>query len=51
MGMSQVWFIGPVGKKIGNPMFGGDVGFELAFAFAAVSFGVFRTLEKRQFGR
>ena len=51
MGMSQVWFIGPVGKKIGDPAYGGDIGFELAFSFAAVSFAVFRTLEKRQFGR
>ena len=51
MGMAQKWFIGPIGKKIGSPMFGGDVGFELAFAFAAVSFVGLRTLEKRHFGR
>lgn len=51
MGMSQLWFIGPVGRKIGNPAYGGDVGFELAFAFSALSFTVFRGLEKRRFGR
>ena len=51
MGMAQVWFIGPVGKKIGSPEYGGDVGFELAFAFAGVSYIVLRTFEKKQFGR
>lgn len=51
MGMSQVWFIGPIGKRIGDPQYGGDVGFELAFAFSAISFMVFRSLEKKQFGR
>ncbi|KAL8697201.1 MAG: hypothetical protein Q9201_007246, partial [Fulgogasparrea decipioides] len=35
MGMAQVWFIGPIGKRIGTPEYGGDVGFPLAFAFAA----------------
>ena len=51
MGMAQVWFIGPIGKRIGNPEFGGDVGFELAFAFSAVAYVVFRTIEKRIAGR
>ena len=51
MGMAQVWFIGPIGRKIGTPGYGGDVGFELAFGFAALSFLLFRWLEKRQFGR
>ena len=47
MGMSQIWFIGPVGILIGNPKFGGDVGFELAFAFSSISFFVMRLFEKR----
>ena len=51
MGMSQVWFIGPIGRRIGDPSYGGDVGFELAFAFSAISFMVFRSLEKKHFGR
>ena len=51
MGMAQQWFIGPVGKKIGSPMFGGDVGFELAFAFAGISYVGLRMVEKRVFGR
>ncbi|KAL8872293.1 MAG: hypothetical protein Q9198_007230, partial [Flavoplaca austrocitrina] len=51
MGMAQVWFIGPIGKHIGNPAYGGDVGFPLAFAFAFVSYLGLRTVEKRRFGR
>lgn len=51
MGMSQVWFLGPIGKLIGNPMFGGDIGFELAFGFTFVAYFVLRTLERKYFQR
>ena len=51
MGMAQVWFIGPIGRKIGTPGYGGDIGFELAFCFSALSFMVLRTFEKNHFGR
>lgn len=51
LGMAQVWYIGPVGKLIGNPSYGGDVGFELAFSFAAVSYLALRYIEKEKFGR
>ncbi|KAK4694860.1 hypothetical protein P7C71_g2793, partial [Lecanoromycetidae sp. Uapishka_2] len=51
MGMAQVWFVGPIGRHIGTPGYGGDIGFELAFAFSALSFLVFRTFEKKHFGR
>ena len=51
MGMSQLWFIGPIGKMIGLPEHGGDVGFELAFAFAAIAYTVTRYFEKRHFKR
>ncbi|KAI9814689.1 MAG: hypothetical protein M1832_005688 [Thelocarpon impressellum] len=51
MGMAQVWFVGPIGKKIGDPKSGGDVGFELAFAFSAISYIGFRWVEFRRFGR
>ncbi len=51
MGMAQVWFVGPIGRHIGTPGYGGDIGFELAFAFSAISFLVLRTFEKKQFGR
>lgn len=50
MGMAQVWFTGPIGKLCGGA-FGGDVGFELAFAFSAITYGVLRPLEYRYFKR
>jgi purine-cytosine permease-like protein len=50
LGMAQVWFTGPIGKKVGGP-FGGDVGFELGFAFAAISYVLFRKMELKVFGR
>ncbi|PQE29986.1 purine-cytosine permease protein [Rutstroemia sp. NJR-2017a WRK4] len=50
LGMAQVWFTGPIGKLCGAE-FGGDVGFELAFAFAAVSYCFMRYFEIRYFGR
>jgi len=49
VGMDQSWYIGPLAKKIGE--FGGDIGFELAFGFAAVTYFVARTFEKKNFGR
>ena len=51
MGLSQPWFTGPIGKLIGDPAHGGDIGFELAFSFAAIAYAVLRTLEFRHFGR
>ncbi|KAI4216547.1 MAG: hypothetical protein LQ351_001036 [Letrouitia transgressa] len=51
MGMAQVWFIGPIGKHIGTPGYGGDIGFPLAFAFAFVSYCVLRSVEKSKFRR
>jgi hypothetical protein len=36
---------------IGNPKYGGDLGFELAGAFAAVTYLPFRYLEKKYTGR
>ncbi|KIN01674.1 hypothetical protein OIDMADRAFT_196100 [Oidiodendron maius Zn] len=50
LGMAQVWFTGPIGKLCGT-QYGGDVGFELAFAFAAVAFIPLRYFEKKYFGR
>lgn len=41
---------GPIGKLCGG-MFGGDVGFELAFAFTFVTYIPFRYLERKHFGR
>lgn len=51
LGMSQVWYVGPIGLTAGLPPYGGDVGFELGFAFAATSYFILRTLELKYFGR
>ncbi|KAL8766146.1 MAG: hypothetical protein Q9209_006986 [Squamulea sp. 1 TL-2023] len=51
MGMAQVWFVGPIGKHIGEMPFGGDIGFPLAFCFAFVSYVGLRRVEKGRFGR
>ncbi len=50
LGMAQVWFTGPIGKLCGAD-FGGDVGFELAFAFAGVGYIGLRAIEKSIFKR
>jgi len=50
LGMAQVWFTGPIGKLCGTE-FGGDVGFELAFSFSAVSYCIMRPIEKSYFHR
>ncbi|KAJ6463995.1 permease for cytosine/purines, uracil, thiamine, allantoin-domain-containing protein [Mycena sanguinolenta] len=50
VGMAEVWYIGPLGVKAGAA-FGADLGFELAAAFAGVTYPVFRWLEIRYMGR
>ncbi|KAI0652315.1 cytosine-purine permease [Trametes meyenii] len=50
VGMSEVWFTGPLAKKAGAE-FGADLGFELAAAFAAVTYPPLRWLEIRLTGR
>ncbi|QSZ29298.1 hypothetical protein DSL72_003811 [Monilinia vaccinii-corymbosi] len=50
LGMAQVWFTGPIGKLCGLK-YGGDVGFELAFAFSAISYCGLRWAEIKKFGR
>ncbi|KAL8283260.1 hypothetical protein RQP46_006038 [Phenoliferia psychrophenolica] len=51
LGMSQVWYVGKIGSLIGPPPFGGDIGFELSGAFAAVTYPILRMLEKKYVGR
>ncbi|ORX41128.1 cytosine-purine permease [Kockovaella imperatae] len=46
VGMAQVWWTGPIGKAVGGP-YGGDLGFELAGAFTAVTFPIFRYFERK----
>lgn len=48
-GLCQVWYVGPIAVKIG--MFGGDIGFELAFGFAFVGYNLTRPFEKKYIGR
>ncbi|KAI0685083.1 cytosine-purine permease [Cytidiella melzeri] len=50
VGMSEVWYVGPLGKAAGG-FFGTDLGFELAAGFAAVTFPPLRWLEIRLTGR
>ncbi|GAA5873523.1 hypothetical protein JCM8547_005611 [Rhodosporidiobolus lusitaniae] len=51
VGMGQTWYVGPIAKMIGDPEYGGDIGFELAAAFTAVTYPLFRYAEKKKFGR
>ncbi|KGO76860.1 Permease, cytosine/purine, uracil, thiamine, allantoin [Penicillium italicum] len=50
VGMSQTWWMGPVARHAGDPEFGGDVGFELGFAFASVAYCILRPIELRTGG-
>ncbi|KAG7193432.1 purine-cytosine permease [Scheffersomyces spartinae] len=49
LGMNQVWFQGPIAKKIGD--YGGDIGFELAMGFAFVIYNIARPLERKYTGK
>ncbi|KAG1902569.1 permease for cytosine/purines, uracil, thiamine, allantoin-domain-containing protein [Suillus fuscotomentosus] len=50
VGMSEVWYTGPLGKMAGAA-YGADLGFELAAAFSAVSYLPLRALEIKLIGR
>lgn len=50
LGMAQPWYVGVLAKKI-EPMFGGDIGFELSAAFSGVVYPVARYIEIKKFGR
>lgn len=49
IGMSQVWYHGPVALKIGGD--GGDIGAWLSIAFAGVAYPPLRYVELKKFGR
>ncbi|KAI0435051.1 purine-cytosine permease [Xylaria sp. FL1042] len=50
LGTAQTWYTGPIGKLCGAG-FGGDVGFELAFSFTAITYIGLRSLETWYFNR
>ncbi|KAH9951726.1 permease for cytosine/purines, uracil, thiamine, allantoin-domain-containing protein [Amylocystis lapponica] len=50
LGMAQEWYVGVIARKIGDPVFGGDIGFELSFAFTAIVFPPLRYIEKKYWG-
>ncbi|RCK67409.1 Purine-cytosine permease FCY21 [Candida viswanathii] len=45
LGMNQTWYSGVLAKPIGD--FGGDIGFELGFAFSFIGFNIARYFEKK----
>ena len=49
IGMSQVWYVGPVAKLVGGG--GADIGIWLGMGFALFAFPPLRYLELRKFGR
>jgi NCS1 nucleoside transporter family len=51
LGMAQTWYVGVIGRLIGDPKFGADLGFELAFGFTAITYPVCRYLERKYTGR
>ncbi|KAI5481469.1 hypothetical protein MNV49_004226 [Pseudohyphozyma bogoriensis] len=51
LGMAQTWYVGVIGIKIGGPPYGGDIGFELSGSFAAITYPIFRYVEKKMIGR
>ncbi|KAI0952236.1 hypothetical protein AcW1_004395 [Taiwanofungus camphoratus] len=50
LGMAQQWYVGQIARRIGDPIYGGDIGFELSFAFTAVVFPPLRYIEKKYWG-
>ncbi|OKL62141.1 Purine-cytosine permease fcyB [Talaromyces atroroseus] len=50
-GMSETWWVGPIALHAGEAPYGGDVGFELSFIFAAVVYAAVRPFELKYFGR
>jgi len=47
LGMATPWYVGVLGRKIGDPVYGGDIGFELSGAFTAISYPFLRYIERR----
>ena len=51
IGMSQIWYMGVIGRLIGDPDYGGDIAFELAAVFAGITYPIARFFEKKYLKR
>lgn len=49
LGMSQTYWTGEIGRRIGEH--GGDIGWEMGMAWAAITYNIARPLEIKYFGR
>lgn len=49
IGMSQIWYQGPIALKVGG--YGGDIGAWLSIAFTCVTYPPLRYLELKKFGK
>ncbi|KAL7005249.1 Purine-cytosine permease fcy21 [Cystobasidiomycetes sp. EMM_F5] len=47
LGMSTVFYVGVVGLQIGLKPFGGDIGFEMAGVFTAITYPILRYFERK----
>jgi NCS1 nucleoside transporter family len=50
MGMSQVWYVGPLAILAGGPPYGADIGIELSVGTCLLLFPPLRYIEKKKFG-
>jgi len=50
LGMSQMWYVGLLAKKI-ETKFGGGIGSELAATFSGIVYPIAQCIEKKKFGR
>ena len=51
MGMSQEWYVGPIGMLAGGQPYGADIGFELSIATCLLVYPPLRYYEIRKIGR
>ena len=42
-----MWWLITHGLAVGDPQFGGDIGFELSMSFTALSYPILRALERK----
>ena len=49
--MAQMWYMGIIGRQIGDPEYDGDIAFELAACFAGIIFPLARIAERKYTGR